>query len=76
MVSVEERLKPAIELKPEVASLNMGSMNFGLYPLLDRFREFRHDWEAPCIPRFLALPMSVTLNVLGGLERISNPIRY
>ncbi len=45
VMTVEERLRPAIELKPEVASLNMGSMNFGLYPLLDRFKDFKHDWE-------------------------------
>ena len=44
-MSVPERLRPAAELKPEVASLNMGSMNFGLYPMLDRFSEFKHDWE-------------------------------
>jgi uncharacterized protein (DUF849 family) len=44
---VEERLQPALKLKPEVASLNMGSMNFGLYPMLNRFKEFKHDWERP-----------------------------
>jgi uncharacterized protein (DUF849 family) len=44
---VEERVKPAAAFKPEVASLNMGSMNFGLYPMLTRFKEFRHDWERP-----------------------------
>ena len=44
-MTVEERLRPAFELKPEVASLNMGSMNFGLFPMLDRFKEFKHDWE-------------------------------
>jgi len=44
---VEERLQPALQLKPEVASLNMGSMNFGLYPMLDRFKAFTHDWERP-----------------------------
>ncbi|MEK7345383.1 MAG: 3-keto-5-aminohexanoate cleavage protein [Pseudomonadota bacterium] len=44
---VEERLQPALQLKPEVASLNMGSMNFGLYPMLRRFSEFKHDWEQP-----------------------------
>jgi uncharacterized protein (DUF849 family) len=37
------------ELKPEVASLNMGSMNVGLYPMLDRFKTFRHDWERPAL---------------------------
>jgi uncharacterized protein (DUF849 family) len=44
---VEERAMPAATLKPEVASLNMGSMNFGLYPMLNRFKEFKHDWEKP-----------------------------
>ncbi|MER2535894.1 MAG: 3-keto-5-aminohexanoate cleavage protein [Rhizobiaceae bacterium] len=44
-MSVQERLRPAAELKPEIASLNMGSMNFGLYPMLKRFSEFRYEWE-------------------------------
>jgi uncharacterized protein (DUF849 family) len=46
---VEERVKPAAMFKPEVASLNMGSINFGLFHLLDRYKEFKHDWE----PQFL-----------------------
>ena len=46
-MSVEERLQPCAYFKPEVASLNMGSMNFGLYPMLGRFKEFKHDWERP-----------------------------
>ena len=44
---VEERIKPAARFKPEVASLNMGSINFALFPLLNRFKSFRHDWERP-----------------------------
>ncbi len=44
---VEERLQPALQLKPEVASLNMGSMNFGLYEMIPRFKEWKHDWELP-----------------------------
>lgn len=44
-MTVQERMRPAMEFKPELASLNMGSMNFGLYPMLDRFKEFEHDWE-------------------------------
>jgi len=42
---VEERVSPAHTFKPEVASLNMGSMNFALYPMLDRYKEFKHEWE-------------------------------
>ncbi len=46
-MSVEERLRPCAHFKPEVASLNMGSMNFGLYPMLARQKEFKFDWERP-----------------------------
>ncbi len=46
-MSTEERLQPALRLKPEVASLNMGSMNFGLYEMLGRYKEFKHAWEKP-----------------------------
>jgi uncharacterized protein (DUF849 family) len=46
-MTIEQRLQPALQLKPEVASLNMGSMNFGLYPMLGRYKEFQHDWERP-----------------------------
>ena len=42
---VEYRVRPAELLQPEVASLNMGSMNFGLFPMLKRFKEFKHEWE-------------------------------
>ena len=44
-MTVQERVKPAEVFKPEVASLNMGSMNFGLFPMLNRFKQFKHDWE-------------------------------
>jgi uncharacterized protein (DUF849 family) len=44
-MKVEERVAPAAVWKPEVASLNMGSMNFGLFPMLDRYKSFKHAWE-------------------------------
>ena len=44
-MAVEERVRPAAVWKPEIASLNMGSMNFGLFPMLKRFKEFKHEWE-------------------------------
>ena len=44
-MTVEERLQPALKFAPEVASVNMGSMNFGLYPMLGRYENFHHDWE-------------------------------
>ena len=46
-MTVEERVKPAAAFKPEVASLNMGTMNFGLFPMLARYKEFKHAWEQP-----------------------------
>jgi uncharacterized protein (DUF849 family) len=48
-MTVEERLRPAKEFKPELASLNMGSMNFGLYGMLDRYTDFKYDWERPAL---------------------------
>jgi len=48
-MSVADRVRPAAELRPEVASLNMGSMNFALFHLLDRYKEFKHDWERPAL---------------------------
>lgn len=44
-MTVEDRMRPAMRFRPEVASLNMGSMNFGLFPMLERFKALEHDWE-------------------------------
>ena len=44
-MTVAERVAPAAHHKPELASLNMGSMNFGLYPMLNRYKTFKFDWE-------------------------------
>jgi uncharacterized protein (DUF849 family) len=44
-MTIEERIQPAMRFAPEVASLNMGSLNFALFPMLERFKEFKHDWE-------------------------------
>ena len=47
-MTAEERVKPAATFKPEVASLNMGTMNFGLYPMIPRYKgKFKYDWEEP-----------------------------
>lgn len=48
-MSVEERVRPAVVFQPEVASLNMGSMNFGLFPMLKRYKDFKYDWEEPML---------------------------
>ena len=46
-MTLEERLQPALVFKPEIASLNMGSINFGLYEMLNRYKTFRYEWEQP-----------------------------
>lgn len=46
-MKVEERVLPAATFKPEVASLNMGSINFGLYHLAPKYETFKFDWEKP-----------------------------
>lgn len=44
-MTVEERARPAGQWQPEVASLNMGSMNFAFFPLLKKYKEFKYEWE-------------------------------
>ncbi len=44
-MTLEERTAAARAVKPEMASLNMGSMNFGLFPILDKMKSFKHEWE-------------------------------
>ena len=46
-MTIEERLSAPSQLSPEMCSLNMGSINFGLFPMRDRHSDWRHDWEEP-----------------------------
>jgi 3,5-dioxohexanoate:acetyl-CoA acetone transferase len=46
-MTVEQRLSAPAELAPEMCSLNMGSINFGLFPMKDRYSTWKHDWEKP-----------------------------
>jgi uncharacterized protein (DUF849 family) len=66
-MTVEERMLPAKIFKPEVASLNMGTMNFGLFPMLQRFKEFRHDWERPYLEGSKDL---IFRNTYGDMEKV------
>jgi len=47
----EQRVEPVTRFKPELASFNAGSINFALFPALDKFKEFKFDWE----PQYLAM---------------------
>lgn len=66
-MTVEERMRPAMTFKPELASLNMGSMNFGLFPMLDRFTTFEHEWEREHLEKSRDL---VFKNTYKDIERI------
>ena len=66
-MTVEERVKPAATFAPEVASLNMGSMNFGLYPMLERFKTFDQEWEKPYLE---SSRDRIFRNTLGDIEYI------
>jgi uncharacterized protein (DUF849 family) len=77
-MTVQERMLPAKVLKPEVASMNMGTMNFGLFPMLNRFKEFRFDWERPYLEGSKDL---IFRNTYGDLETVltelsANQTRY
>lgn len=71
-MTVEERMRPAAVFKPEVASMNMGSMNFGLYPMLDRFSDFAHDWERAHLENSRDLVFKNTFNDIETIMRIGN----
>jgi len=66
-MTLDERLAAAQAASPEMASLNVGSMNFGLFPLLDKRSEWKHDWE----PEFLGMTRDfIFRNTFADIERI------
>ena len=67
VMTLDERLAAAVRAEPEMCSLNMGSMNFGLYPALDRFKEWQHAWE----PQLLeATRHTIFKNTFADIETI------
>ena len=66
-MTIEERVRPAETFKPELASLNLGSMNFGLFGMLGRFGDsLKHDWERS----YLANKDIIFRNTFGQIEYI------
>ncbi len=66
-MTVDERLAAPLKASPEMCSLNMGSMNFGLYPMLNRYKEFKHEWE----PKYLEMTRDfIFKNTFKDIERI------
>ena len=67
LMTIEQRMRPAATFRPEVASMNMGTMNFGLFPMLDRFEgKLKHAWEQD----YLSNRDIVFRNTFGDLERV------
>jgi len=71
-MTVEERMRPATVFKPELASLNMGSMNFGLFPMLDRYKELKHDWERENLENSRNLVFKNTFTDIENILRIGD----
>lgn len=68
-MTVEDRMRPAMTFKPELASLNMGSMNFGLFLMLNRFKEFNHEWERQHLENSRDLIFKNTFNDIETILR-------
>jgi len=66
-MTVDERIAAAVATKPEMASLNMGSMNFGLFQALDKPRDWQHQWE----PEYLEMTRDfIFRNTFKDIERV------
>jgi uncharacterized protein (DUF849 family) len=66
-MTLEQRLEAAHAAQPELCSLNMGSMNFGLYHVADKYQTWRHDWEKDYLE---ATRDGIVSNTFGQIERI------
>jgi uncharacterized protein (DUF849 family) len=66
-MSVDERIAGALACRPEMCSLNMGSMNFGLYPMLEKPTRFEHEWERPYLEGSRS---HIFRNTFADIERI------
>ena len=73
-MALEERLRPATRFAPEVASLNMGSMGFGLFPMLNRYKDWKHDWEPATLEASRDLVFKNTYKDIEGLLELLTPL--
>jgi uncharacterized protein (DUF849 family) len=66
-MSREERLRAAVATSPEMASLNVGSLNFGIFPMLDKYSQWKYDWE----PAFLEMTRDfIFRNTFADIEYV------
>lgn len=62
LMSLDERLAPARDAEPEMCSLNMGTMNFGIFPLKDRYSDWQHEWEPQLLDATRRVPFTNTFD--------------
>ncbi len=67
-MTLEDRLAAATDLSPEMCSLNMGSMNFALYPMARRYKTWKYDWE---LPYLLNSDQNIFRNTFKDIEHIA-----
>jgi len=67
-MTLEDRIAAATTFSPEMCSLDMGSMNFGLYPMAARYKTWKHEWEAPYL---LHSDQTIFRNTFHDIERIA-----
>jgi len=71
LMSLDERLAPARDARPEMCSLNMGTMNFGIFPLRDRYDEWQHKWEPELLDATRRVPFT---NTFDDIDMIINDL--
>jgi uncharacterized protein (DUF849 family) len=73
-MTLAERLRPATRFRPEVASLNMGTMGFGLFPMLDRYKDWKHEWEPATLAASRDLVFKNTYKDIEDLLALLTPL--
>ena len=71
-MTVEQRAAPVTEFQPELASFNMGSINFALFPVIKKYKEWKYDWEKPFLE---ASKANIFQNTFADLEKICGIMR-
>ncbi len=73
-MTVQERLAGVLELRPELCTLNLGTMNYGSFPMIDRYRgSFRYDWEEPYLESTRAEPFVSTYSDIEHMLKVVGP---
>lgn len=71
-MTVDQRAAPVTEFKPELASFNMGSINFALFPVISKYKEWKYEWEKPFLE---ASKANIFQNTFADLEKICGIMR-